>query len=141
MAILKGKAKWAFITIPNTTYAPVYTINLVVDDQTAKIFKEKGYFIKQEPEGPAIVIQRKVDGPHGRVRPAPKLYDKDNKEIKDLIGNGSYVAVQYNEYSGQSEHGPYQGLDLQAVKVLKHLTHTNEEEKKADGSELFEVDE
>ena len=35
MAILEGTAYWASITTPNTTFEPVYTVNLVVDDETA----------------------------------------------------------------------------------------------------------
>ena len=35
MAILEGTAYWASITTPNTTFDPVYTVNLVVDDETA----------------------------------------------------------------------------------------------------------
>ena len=139
MAVLKGKAKWASITSPNTRYDPVYTINLIVDDQTVKKFEEQGYLVKQEPEGPAVVMQRKVDGPNGMIRPAPKLYDKDNNEIKDPITNGSYVAVQYNAYSGQSQHGPYQGLDLQAVKVLRSEAFNEEDRIKSDGSELLDI--
>ncbi len=139
MAVIKGKAKWASITSPNTRYDPVYTINLIVGHEIAKTFKEQGYFVKQEPEGPAVIIQRKVNGPKGLIRPAPKLYDKDNNEIKDPVNNGSYVAVQYNAYSGQSEHGPYQGLDLQAVKVLKSVDFQAKDQITSDGNELLDI--
>ena len=43
MPIVTGKAMWASITKPNTTYEPVYSINLVVDDKTAKMFADDGY--------------------------------------------------------------------------------------------------
>ena len=73
MSVLKGYAKWAFITKPNTKYEATYIINVVVTEEIAKVFREKGHLVKQEPEGPAIVVQRKVNGPNGIVRPAPKL--------------------------------------------------------------------
>ena len=36
MAILQGTAYWAAVTTPNTTFEPVYTVNLVVDETTAE---------------------------------------------------------------------------------------------------------
>ena len=38
MAIVEGTAYWASVTTPNTTYEPVYTVNLVVDDSIASEF-------------------------------------------------------------------------------------------------------
>ena len=38
MAILEGSVKWASITTPNTKFEPVYTIDLIVDEQTANDF-------------------------------------------------------------------------------------------------------
>ena len=46
-------------------------------------------------------------------------YLEDKKEIDTLIGNGSKVKIQYNEYQGKSQYGPYSGLDLQAVQILE----------------------
>ena len=43
MAILSGTAYWASVTTPNTTYEPVYTVNLVVDEDTAESFRSKGF--------------------------------------------------------------------------------------------------
>ena len=33
MAIVEGTAYWASVKRPNTTYEPVYTVNLVVADE------------------------------------------------------------------------------------------------------------
>ena len=38
MAIIEGRAYWASITVPNTKFKPVYTINVLVDDKTFKEF-------------------------------------------------------------------------------------------------------
>ena len=46
MAILEGTAYWASITTPNTTFEPVYNVNLVVDDETANDFASRGHKIK-----------------------------------------------------------------------------------------------
>jgi len=69
MAILEGTAYWVSATTPNTTFEPVYSVNLVVADDVAEKFQQEGYTIKQMDEGPAIVIKRKVNGPSGMIRP------------------------------------------------------------------------
>ena len=42
MPTVEGKAYWASVTRPNTTFDPVYQIDLAVDDKTAEEFKGKG---------------------------------------------------------------------------------------------------
>ena len=133
MAIIEGTAYWASITTPNTRFEPVYTVNVVVDADTANEFASRGHKVKQMDEGPAVIVKRKVNGPNGRVRPAPRLLDSNKVELKVAVGNGSKVRVQYNEYSGEGKFGPYIGLDLQAVQVLDLVPYKND-----DGSEFFE---
>jgi hypothetical protein len=132
MAILNGIAKWASITTPNTKFEPVYTVDLIVDQEIADEFASRGHKVKQHDEGPALVIKRKVNGPNGMTRPAPRLLNTDKQEINVAVGNGSKVRVQFNEYSGEGKYGPYQGLDLQAVQVTDLVEY-----KSADGEELL----
>jgi|TARA_Y100000114_G_scaffold78585_1_gene72330 hypothetical protein len=132
MAILNGIAKWASITTPNTKFEPVYTVDLIVDQKIADDFASRGHKVKQHDEGPALVIKRKVNGPNGMTRPAPRLLNTDKQEINVAVGNGSKVRVQFNEYSGEGKYGPYQGLDLQAVQVTDLVEY-----KSADGEELL----
>ena len=132
MAILEGSVKWASITTPNTKFEPVYTVDLIVDEETANDFASRGHKVKQHDEGPALVIKRKVNGTNGMIRPAPRLLDASKQEINTAVGNGSKVRVQYNEYSGEGKFGPYTGLDLQAVQVIDLVPY-----KGADGEELL----
>ena len=132
MAILEGSVKWASITTPNTKFEPVYTVDLIVDEDIANDFASRGHKVKQYDEGPALVIKRKVNGPNGMIRPAPRLLDASKQEINTAVGNGSKVRVQYNEYSGEGKFGPYTGLDLQAVQVIDLVPY-----KGADGEELL----
>ena len=131
--IVEGTAYWASIKTPNTKFEPVYTVNLVVDDDTANDFASRGHKIKQMDEGPSIVIKRKVNGPNGMVRTAPRLLDAEKNEVNYSVGNGSKVRVQYNEYEGENKYGPYSGLDLQAIQVLDLVEYRSE-----DGAELFD---
>ena len=64
MSVYEGMAMWASITTPNTRFEPKYTINLVVDDETASQLKSEGYNVKDMEEGPTITIKRNVSGPN-----------------------------------------------------------------------------
>jgi len=132
MAILEGTAYWASITTPNTTFEPVYTVNLVVDNETANDFASRGHTVKQMDEAPALIMKRKVNGPKGMVRPAPRLFDKDKQEVSTAVGNGSQVRVQFNEYDWEYAGKQGKGLDLQAVQIVNLVEYKN-----GDGDEFF----
>ena len=140
MAVVSGKAYWASITQPNTTFEPVYTVDLVVADEIADDFQARGFKIKEltineAPVGRAITIKRKVNGAEGRVRPAPKLFDKDKVPMDEVVGNGSEVKIQYSEWETSNKFGDFKGLDLQAVQVLDLVTY-----RTGDGDELGSVE-
>jgi|TARA_B110000977_G_scaffold126616_1_gene161882 hypothetical protein len=119
MAILQGAAYWVSATTPNTTYDPVYSVNLVVDQEVADDFKSRGFTVKQMEEGPALVIKRKVNGPNGMVRPAPRLVDQYKNPLDARVGNGSGVKVQYKEWQSDWKGQTFYGLDFQAMQVLE----------------------
>ena len=133
MAIIEGRAYWASITVPNTKFKPVYTINVLVDDKTFKEFKDKKCSVKELDEGKSVVFRRQVTDKNGNSRPVPKLIDKDKKPITERVGNGSLVRVQYREYPWEYSGRSGTGLDLQAVQVLELV---EAEQIAADGSEL-----
>jgi hypothetical protein len=135
MAILQGEAYWASVTTPNTTFEPVYSVNLVVDSETADDFQNRGFAIKMMDEGPAIVIKRKVNGPNGMVRPAPKLVDRNKNTLDARVGNGSNVRVQYKEWESEWKGKVFKGLDFQAMQVIDLI-----EVGSPDGSEFDSLD-
>jgi hypothetical protein len=135
MAILQGAAYWASVTTPNTTYEPVYSVNLVVDEATAEDFQSRGFTIKQMDEGPAVVIKRKVNGPNGMVRPAPRLVDAYKNPLDARVGNGSSVKVQYKEWESEWKGKVFKGLDFQAMQVIDLV-----EVGSPDGSEFDALD-
>lgn len=119
MPVIQGTAMWASVLIPNTKYDPVYSVSLIVDNDTAKKFKREGYNIKQFDQGPAIVFKRKVTKKSGEKNAIPKLFDAYKNEIDVVVGNGSTVKVQYSPWETTNNYGFHKGLDLQAVQVLK----------------------
>ncbi len=135
MALVEGVAYWASVTTPNTTYQPVYTVNLVVSDDVAKDFQGRGFTVKDMDEGPALLIKRKVNGPNGMVRSAPKLLDKNKQPLNVSVGNGSKVRVQYKEWESTWNGTLYKGLDFQAMQVLELVEYSS-----PDGAEFDIVD-
>jgi hypothetical protein len=131
--IIDGTAYWASIKTPNTTFEPMYTVNLVVDEATANDFASRGHTIKQMDEGSAVVVKRKVNGPNGMVRSAPRLLDQNKQEVNLAVGNGSKVRVQCNEYAWEYAGKAGKSLDLQAVQIVDLIEY-----KAEDGSEFFD---
>ena len=134
--IVEGTGYWASIKTPNTTFEPVYTINLVVEQGDDDDFASRGHTIKQMDEGPALVIKRKVNGPNGMVRNAPRLLDSNKQDINVAVGNGSKVRVQCSEYEWEYAGKSGKSLDLQGVQVVELVEY-----KAEDGSEFFDDNE
>ena len=133
MAVVEGTAYWASIKTPNTTFEPVFTVNLVVSQDVADDFASKGHTVKQMDEGPAVIIKRKVNGPNGMVRNAPRLLDQNKQDVNLAVGNGSKVRVQCNEYEWEYAGKEGKSLDLQAVQIIDLVEY-----KAEDGSEFFD---
>lgn len=140
MAIQEGIAYWASVTTPNTKFEPVYTVDLVVSEDVANDFEARGYKVKEisngdEVIGRAITFKRKVNGPNGMVRQAPKLLDANKNPIDELVGNGSKVKVQYSEWETSNKYGNFKGLDFQAMQVIDLVQY-----KSSDGSEFDAIE-
>ena len=140
MAIQEGIAYWASVTTPNTKFEPVYTVDLVVSDEVANDFESRGYKVKEitmndEVVGKALTFKRKVNGPNGIVRQPPKLLDGNKNPIDELVGNGSKVRVQYNEWETSNKYGDFKGLDFQAMQVIDLVQY-----KSGDGSEFEAIE-
>ena len=139
MAIQEGIAYWASVTSPNTRYEPVYSVDLVVEPEVAEDFENRGFKIKNlvvnnEEVGKAITIKRKVNGKKG-ARPAPKLYNQNKEQIDVLVGNGSKVKVQYDEWEITNSFGHFKGLAFQAMQVLDLVSYKTEDGAEFDSLE------
>ena len=129
--VYEGTAYWASVTTPNTRFEPTYTIDLVVDEDTAEQLRTSGITIKDKEEGPTVTMKRNVNGPNGMVRRAPRLIDRNKEELDCLVGNGSKVRVQAKEWEINRNGQAFKGLELQAVQVLDLIEY-----KSGDGDEF-----
>ena len=118
MPTVEGKAYWASITRPNTTFDPVYQIDVAVDDITAKDFASRGVTVKEDERGKVLKFKRKVERQDGTANPMPRLVDAKKNPIDVLIGNGSQVKVLYKEFEWEFAGKSGRSLDLQAVQVI-----------------------
>ena len=118
MPTVEGKAYWASITRPNTTFDPVYQVDLAIDDATADDFKSRGVTVKTDDRGNIIKFKRKVSRQDGSQNPTPRLVDSAKNPVDVLVGNGSTVKVLYKEFEWQFAGKSGKSLDLQAVQVL-----------------------
>jgi len=114
----------------------VYTVDLVVSDEVANDFESRGFRVKtltvnDEVVGRSLNFKRKVNGPNGMVRKAPLLLDTNKVPLDELVGNGSRVKIQYNEWEVSNKFGDFKGLDFQAMQVLDLVQY-----KSSDGSEF-----
>ena len=142
MAVLEGTAYWAFVKTPNTKFEPAYSVNLVVDNETASDFEDRGFAVKQMDEGPAIVIKRKVNGPNGMIRKAPELIGRNLEQIDVNVGNGSKVKVKYNEWESTWNGRQYKGLDfvkMQVVDLIEYNPDKDDDEFTALEEEVADI--
>jgi len=119
MAVQEGIAYWTNATTPNTRYTPEYSVDLIVSEDVADSFRERGFAIKDYDEGPALKFRRKVNGPNGMIRQAPKLLDRNKNPLDVKVGNGSKVKVQFKEWESTWNGQNFKGLDFQAMQVLE----------------------
>ena len=126
MAVLEGTAYWAFVKTPNTKFEPTYSVNLVVDNETASDFEDRGFTVKQMDEGPAVVIKRKVNGPNGMIRKAPDLIGRNLEELDVNVGNGSKVKVKYKEWESTWNGRQFKGLDFVKMQVIDLVEYNPE---------------
>ena len=104
---LTGECKWAHVQQPNTKFEPVYSIDVIIDDENMqKVLEKHGFRVKQYKDGSGtyLTIKRKVANRKGQPVPPPKVVDEHGAEITDLIGNGSVVTVTFDgiEWSNSS---------------------------------------
>ena len=135
MAVQEGIAYWTHATTPNTRYTPEYSVDLVVSNEVADSFRERGFAIKDYEEGPALKFRRKVNGPNGMIRQAPKLLDRNKNPLDVKVGNGSKVKVQFKEWETTWQGQAFKGLDFQAMQVIDLVEFGS-----PDGSE-FDIEE
>ena len=123
MTVITGKAYWASITSPNTTFDAdgVWTLDVCnLDKKNIEMVKADGLTIKNKGDdrGDFVTVKRKVKRKDGNENAAPHVVDAQKRPlINTLIGNGSLVNVLYSTYDWEFKGRKGTSADLQSVQV------------------------
>ena len=130
MPILNGKAYWASVVSPNTTFDEdgVYSVDLAVDADNKKKAEAEGLSIKNKGDdrGDFVTIKRKAKRKDGNPNKAPDVMDGMKRPLQNtLIGNGSDVNVLFKTYEWTHKPTGRSGksADLQAIQVLNLVAY------------------
>lgn len=119
--IISGKAYWASVISPNTTYEPVYSVDVCLDEDTKSLVESLGLTVhnKGDDRGDFVKIKRKVYKRDGSERPSPIVKDSQNNNWDgSLIGNGSMVNVKFATYEWEYNKKKGVASDLMALQVV-----------------------
>jgi len=130
-----GRAYYANVVTPNTTFDSKWEVSLVLDDDTLAEFENRGHPIKEKDFGRFIHFKRNVDRKGGGQNTRPLLVDENRKRVDTLpnIGNGSTVKIQYKEYAWNYQGKAGKGRDLRAIQLVD-LVEYNE----PDGTGMYD---
>ena len=138
MTVINGKAYWASVVSPNTTFDSdgVYTLDLSLDSKNKKIAESDGLKIKNkgDEKGDFVTIKRKAKRKDGSLNKAPDVIDNMKRPLEGtLIGNGSAVNVLYKTYEWVHKPTGNTGVsaDLQAIQVVDLVPYAGAESTEA----------
>jgi len=124
--LLSGKAYWASVVEPNTTYEPVWQVDVTVDEETKQKLESIGLSVKNKGDdrGDFFSCRRKVVKRDGSKRDAPRVIDAkkmpwDNR----LIGNGSAVKVKIQPYEYAYAGKAGVSADFMAMQVIDLVSY------------------
>lgn len=128
---LTGKVKWAHVQSPNTKFEPVYSIDLIMENNAmADMLSRKGFNVKEykdehgTPTGERYLqVKRKTKKKSGDDAGAPKVTDEFGAEFNQLIGNGSMCTVGFGGIEWNSSFGSGTAAYLNEVVVLEHVPY------------------
>jgi hypothetical protein len=139
MSVINGKAYWAAVASPNTTFDPdgMWTVDVCnLDEKNVKLAKKDGISIKNKGDdrGDFVTIKRKVRRKDGGMNRAPELMDAQKRTLSNvMIGNGSVVNVLYNTYDWEYRGRQGTSADLRSVQVVDLIPYNS------DSDEAFDV--
>jgi hypothetical protein len=131
MPVLSGKSHWATIAAPNTTFEPVWSIDLALTGEELAKAQNMGMTIKNKGDerGDFVTIKRKVNRRDGGQNNPPALVDSNKNDMgQTLIGNGSDVNVLFKTYEWEYAGKSGVGADLQKVQVVKLIPYGDAED-------------
>tara|TARA_R100001163_G_scaffold48923_2_gene36784 strand:- start:445 stop:909 length:465 start_codon:yes stop_codon:yes gene_type:complete len=129
--VISGKAYWASIATPNTTFDPdgVWTVDVGNLDKAAiDQLKNDGLTVKNKGDdrGDFVTIKRKVRRKDGQMNRTPDLVDAKKRQMSNtMIGNGSDVNVLYSTYDWEFKGRKGTSADLKSIQVTNLIPYSS----------------
>ena len=141
MSVISGKAYWASIVAPNTTFDSdgVWSIDVCnLDKKNLGIVNKDGLTVKNKGDdrGDFVTVKRKVrNQKSGELNRAPTVVDAQKRTMMNTaVGNGSVVNVKYNPFDWDFGGRKGIGANLNAVQVIDLIPYSSDND-----GEDFEV--
>lgn len=126
----QGPCKWAKVYKPDMKFEPgSYSVDLYLDDDALAEYKKIGLRNKigEDEGGKFVGFKRKVGvkpwAPDEQWGP-PEVVDAKGNPFKELIGNGSILAVEVATFN-TAKYG--MASRLEKVVVVKHVAYEKDE--------------
>ena len=133
MSVIQGKAYWASVMRPNTTFDSdgVWTVDVSLDAKNKKIAEGDKLTIKNKGDdrGDYVTVRRNVRRKDGSFNKAPQVMDSQKRVMKEtLIGNASEISVLYTTYDWEFKGRSGTNADLRAIQVKNLVPYQNDTE-------------
>lgn len=128
--ILSGKAYWTSIVQPNTTFEPVWSVDVALTGDQLDKAKALGLPIKNKGDerGDFVKIKRNVTRRDGTSNNQPIMVDSQKRVMTDtLVGNGSDVNVAFKTYDWEYGGKSGVGADLAKLQVVNLIPYANDD--------------
>jgi len=136
--VISGKAYWASIATPNTTFDPdgIWTVDVGnLDKDSIDQLKNDGLTVKNKGDdrGDFVTIKRKVRRKDGQMNRTPDLVDAKKRQMTNtMIGNGSDVNVLYSTYDWEFKGRKGTSADLKSIQVTNLIPFSSGDEETFD---------
>ena len=125
MTVVTGKAYWAHVQAPNTSFEPEWSLDLIVDDNNRAAIEADGLTIKNKGDerGDFVHIRQRVKRRDGTTNDAPTVVDAQKNATDKLIGNGSTVNVLYAPFAWEMNGKSGTSAILKKVQVVDLVSY------------------
>tara|TARA_R100001244_G_scaffold52681_2_gene45775 strand:- start:1539 stop:2003 length:465 start_codon:yes stop_codon:yes gene_type:complete len=136
--VITGKAYWASIATPNTTFDPdgIWTVDVGnLDKDSIDQLKNDGLTVKNKGDdrGDFVTIKRKVRRKDGQMNRTPDLVDAKKRQMTNtMIGNGSDINVLYSTYDWEFKGRKGTSADLKSIQVTNLIPFSSGDEESFD---------
>jgi hypothetical protein len=127
---IQGAIHWAQVVEPNTTFEPMWCLDLSLTPATRKIVEDDGLTVKNKGDarGDFISLKHKVTRQNGDRNDPPRVIDSQLNEWdgRKLIGNGSIANVRFAAFNYDHMGKSGRTTDLVGVQIINLVEYSRD---------------